>query len=52
MVEKLDRTYQSWEGSTSISNFERNNFNGDKLIINVYNYGDNELLQTKEIIID
>lgn len=47
---ELDRVYQSFEDSTSTSNFNRNDFNGDKLIINVYE--SDMLLFKKEVSIN
>ena len=49
---ELDRVYQSFEDITSTSNFNRNNFNGDKLIIKVYDYADDNLLFKKEVSIN
>lgn len=48
---ELDRVYQSFEEITSTSNFNRNNFDGDKLIIEIYDYADDNLLFKKDISI-
>lgn len=48
---ELDRVYQSFEKITSTSNFNINNFDGDKLVIEVYDYADNNLLFKKDISI-
>ena len=47
---EFDRVYQSWEESTSTSNFNRNEFNGDKLIIDIYE--SDTLILKKEININ
>lgn len=49
---ELDRTYQSFDDATSTSSFNRDNFNWDKLTINIYNPGYDKLLFKKEININ